>query len=100
MSNLFKVSVIVLLVAVSAFVQLAVWAFAFFRVTSNLEWLPVQLVAFAFDGIFILAVWRFMRHRPGFWAAALFVFVGDVALLLLAWLAREAPYRFSDWFIP
>ena len=97
--KLLKIIVVMLLVVVSAIVQLAVLAFAF-RVTANSEWYPVQLVAFAFDGLFILVVWRFFRRQPSFPAAALFVFVSDVVLFFLALLAREAPYRFPGWFLP
>ena len=99
MSNLLKVIIVVLLVVVSAMMQIAVWAYAF-RVTSNLEWYPVQLVALAFDGMFILVAWRFLCRKPSFTAAALFVLAGNIVLLLLALLAREAPYRFPEWFIP
>ena len=98
-SKILKIFVVLVLVVLSVIVQLAVQACAF-RVTGNLEWYPVQLVAFAFDGIFILVVWRFLRRRPSFPAAALFVFASDLALFFLALLAREAPTRFPDWFVP
>ena len=97
--KLLKLLTVFMLAALTAFVQLAVFAFAF-RVTANSEWYPVQLTAFAFDGLFVLAVWRFLRRRPIFPVAALFVLASDAVLLFLAWLAREAPYRFPGWFVP
>lgn len=99
MLKVFKILVVVLLVVVSVIVQLSVQACAF-RVTGNGEWYPVQLTAFVFDGMFILAVWLFLRRKPSFPAAVLFVFVSDVVLFFLALSARQAPNRFYDWFLP
>ena len=99
MLSVLKVIVVALLVVLSAIVQLSVQACAF-RVTGNGEWYPIQLTAFAFDGVFILVTWLFLRRRPRFSAAALFVFVGDVVLFFLALLARQTPSRFPDWFMP
>ena len=99
MSKFLKIIVVVLLVVGSAIVQFAVWACAF-RVTGNSEWYPVQLTAFAFDGVFALMVWRFLRRRPSFSAATLFVLASDVVLFFLALLAREAPTRFPGQWVP
>ena len=96
LSKVLKVAVGSLLAVLTGVVQLAVWACAF-RVTANLEWDPIQLLAFVFDGLAVLATLRFWRRGPSFCAAAVFVFAGNVSLFFLALLARNAPGHFPEW---
>ncbi len=87
MALLLKTLVVLLLVALSVFVQCAVWA-CVFGIAGSPTWSPLQLMVFALDSMYPLVLWRLLRRKPSFPAVASFVLATDVVFFVLALLAR------------